>query len=158
MTGSRRKKQFEIAISSTLLFQSFRDERPLSVTGVMCSNRAEALQRIMEHEMIHLIEMAIWHDSSCSAYRFRNIAKRMFGHKQSSHQLITPAEVAEQDRGIGVGSKVAFEFNGIQRTGFVNRVTKRATVLVPDKRGERYDDGRAYLKFYVPISRLRKTA
>ena len=82
----------------------------------------------------------------------------MFGHKQSSHQLITPAEVAEKDRGIGVGSKVVFEFNGKRHTGFVNRVTKRATVLVPDRRGDRYDDGRAYLKFYVPIARLRPAA
>lgn len=158
MTGSRRKKEFEIAISSTLLFQSFRDQRPLSVTGVMCNTRLEALQRIMEHEMIHLVEMALWHDSSCAAYRFRNIASRLFGHKQSSHQLITPAEVAQKDRGIGIGCKVVFEFNGCKRVGFVNRVTKRATVLVPDKRGDKYDDGQRYVKFYVPIARLRRSA
>ena len=156
-TGSRRKKEFEIAISSTLLFQSFRDSRPLSVTGVKCENRLQALQRIMEHEIIHLVEMVLWHDSNCSAGRFRSIAQRMFGHRQSSHQLLTPTEVAEIDRGIGVGSKVTFRFSGRRLTGFVNRVTKRATVLVPDRRGEKYDDGKSYLKYYVPVSSLRLT-
>jgi hypothetical protein len=147
-------KEFEIAISSTLLFQSFRNEQTISVTGVRCHNRLEALQRIIEHEMIHVVEMLLWHDSNCAARRFRGIAGRMFGHRQSSHQLLTPSDVAERDHGIEVGSRVRFRFNGRCIEGFVNRVTRRATVLVPDSRGARYDDGNRYLKYYVPISEL----
>jgi hypothetical protein len=40
----------------------------------------------------------------------------------------------------------------------VNRVTKRATVLVEDARGVRYSDGRRYAKFYVPVGMLERCA
>jgi len=36
----------------------------------------------------------------------------------------------------------------------VNRITKRATVLVEDERGMRYSDGKRYAKFYVPVASL----
>ncbi len=156
-SNSYAAKEFEIAVSSTLLFQSFRNEKTISVTGVRCHNRLEALQRIVEHEMIHVVEMLLWHDSNCAAGRFRGIAGRLFGHRQSSHQLLTPMEVAERDHGIEVGSRVRFRFNGRCFEGFVNRVTRRATVLVPDARGVPYDDGSRYLKYYVPISELSVT-
>ena len=39
--------------------------------------------------------------------------------------------------------------------GRVNRLTKRATVLVEDPEGERFSDGRSYRRYYVPILQLR---
>jgi len=36
----------------------------------------------------------------------------------------------------------------------VNRVSKRATVLVEDHQGRRYTDGKHYSKFYVPVQML----
>lgn len=150
---------YEIAISTTLLFETFNEElRPITVSGVSCGDRLEALQRIFEHEMLHLIEMLAWDHSSCSADRFRSIAHRLFGHLQSTHQLITPREIAHAKYGIRQGQRVKFTFEGRRYVGVVNRVTKRATVLVPDSAGESYTDGRRYLKFYIPLPLLTPVA
>jgi hypothetical protein len=40
-------------------------------------------------------------------------------------------------------------------TGRVNRLTKRATVLVEAPEGESFSDGHRYRKYYVPIVHLR---
>ena len=154
--SKNRPREFEIAISSTLLFESFKDEKPIVVTGLLCGDRTRALSRIMEHEMIHLIEMLLWHESSCAKSRFQNIAFRFFRHRQSTHQLITPSDTAESIYDISAGDWVHFEMNQQTVMGFVNRITKRATVLVPSRQGTRYTDGKRYMKYYVPITQLRK--
>lgn len=149
--------KFEIAISSTLLFQSFQDtERPVTVTGIECVNRLEGLLRVMEHEMVHLMEMLVWSDSNCALHRFQDIALRQFGHLQHTHDLLTPGELAAREYNIRAGSHVAFVLDGRRFTGIVNRITKRATVLVPDPAGERFSDGRRYTRFYVPVSQLER--
>ncbi len=108
--------------------------------------------------MLHLIEMLVWDHSSCSADRFRSIAHRLFGHLQNTHQLITPREIAHAKYGIRPGQRVKFTFEGRRYVGVVNRVTKRATVLVPDRAGETYTDGQRYLKFYIPLPMLTPVA
>ncbi len=153
---SNRGKSFEIAISSTLLFESFNRGQPASVVGVDCQDRLSGLQRIFEHELIHLIEMLVWLHSSCSARRFKLIAKNFFGHRQSSHQLTSPKDSAAKQFGITTGDYVEFDLNGSRLRGFINRITRRATVLVKNKRGHLYDDGFRYIKYYVPIERLSK--
>lgn len=57
--------------------------------------------------------------------------------------------------GIHRGSVVRFRFEGTEYVGTVNRITKRATVLVEDQRGTPFSDGKRYLKFYVPLSMLQ---
>lgn len=148
---------FEIAVSTTLLFETFRRNRDKSyVGGLECPNRLTALLRIMEHEIVHLIEMLLWDDSSCAKTRFKSIIWRFFGHIESNHQLSTPMENARRLAGIEPGDRVKFAFDGRQVVGFVNRITRRATILVRDATGVLYDDGHKYKKFYVPIGSLRK--
>lgn len=151
-----RPPRFEIAISATLLFESFNDPQPIVVTGLPCQNRLQALQRVMEHEIVHLIEMLLWYHSSCAARRFLLIANRFFRHAKASHELLTPADKAMSQLGIQVGDRVSFEKEGQQLVGFVNRITRRATVLVANHQGQAYDDGQRYLKFYVPLEMLRR--
>ncbi len=149
------RTEYEITISTTLLFQTFDDiDRSILMSGLPCHDRLEALQRILEHEMIHLIEFLIWTKSSCSAPRFQGITHRLFGHTEHQHQLITPRERALTKYGIRAGSRVEFRLDGQHYTGLVNRVTKRATVLVEDPRGRPYTDGKRYAKFYVPVTML----
>ncbi len=149
------RKEYEISVSATLLFQTFHDvQRPVTVTGIVCRDRLEALQRIFEHELVHLIEMLIWVTSSCSAARFQSIAGRFFGHRQHTHQLITPHERAFAKFGIKAGDRVSFRIDGQHFVGFVNRITRRATVLVESPNGTRYSDGKRYAKFYVPLTML----
>jgi len=161
-TGSWRKnrnapiERLEIAVSSTLLLQTFNDDqtdRTIHVTGLECHNRLDALMRVMEHELIHLSELLGWDASSCTQDRFQTLAWQTFGHTDHQHALVTPSEHAAS-LGIRVGAWVRFVSEGRSLEGIVNRVTRRATVLVPDAGGERFSDGKAYRKYYVPISIL----
>lgn len=154
--SGQQQTRYEIVLSSALLFQTFSDlQRPIRVTGIRCTNRLQAMQRILEHELIHLVEMLVWDDSCCAASRFQSIARRLFGHSEHKHDLITQQERAARKFNVRVGSRVLFRHEGKTREGTVNRITRRATVLVADRNGQLYDDGNRYLKFYVPISHLR---
>jgi hypothetical protein len=164
-THMRRRSQatepnddlYEIAISSTLLFQTFADvDRSVVVNGILCRDRLEALQRVFEHELIHLVELVLWGKSSCSTARFRYLAEKVFNHTGVTHQLVTQRERAARNFGICEGDRVAFEFEGRRHVGLVNRITKRATVLVESTQGRRYSDGKTYDKFYIPLRMLEK--
>jgi hypothetical protein len=145
---------YEIAIAGLMLFDGFRNtDRRTSVGGIDCENRLEALQRIFEHELVHLIELLCWETSNCRAERFQDIARRIFLHQAHTHSLITRRERAAAS-GIRPGSRVSFEFEGLRLSGRVNRVTKRASVLVEDRGGQEYSDGLRYKTYYVPIARL----
>jgi len=150
------KTEFEIAIATTPLFSTFKIEKTAVVSGVICRSRLEALQRIMEHEMVHLIEMLLWNDSNCAAAPFKRIVNRFFGHTESNHQLLTPKDIARKRLGISQGDLVSFSIEGRRLTGHVNRITKRATILVQSPKGALYDDGFKYQKYYVPLNRLKR--
>ncbi|QDV22967.1 SprT family zinc-dependent metalloprotease [Aureliella helgolandensis] len=152
----KQQTRYEIVLSATLLFQTFSDlKRSIRVTGILCTNRLQAMQRIMEHELIHLVEMLVWEDSCCAAPRFQSIAQRLFGHTEHKHDLITQQERAARKFNIRVGSRVGFKHEGEHYIGTVNRITRRATVLVAHPTGQLYDDGQRYRKFYVPLSHLQ---
>lgn len=152
------RRRFELVLSSTLLFQTFEDPgQSVEVTGCACRDRLEAMQRVAEHEFVHLVEMLIWNDGNCSQARFQSIAQRYFAHTDYRHALITQRERAAVKFNIRVGDQVRFTHDGKVMTGRVNRITRRATVLVPSAGGERFSDGRRYLRFYVPLEQLRKS-
>jgi hypothetical protein len=151
------RPEYEIAVSTFLLFQNFRESgRPVTVGGLPCRDRLEALQRTFEHELLHLAEFLAWGRSSCTAVNFHTLSRRIFGHEGVTHDLVTPRELAAESFQIRVGDLVSFEHEGLRRVGRVNRITKRATVLVEDAGGLPFSDGRSYATFYVPIQFLRK--
>jgi len=104
--------------------------------------------------MVHLIEMLLWDKSSCAQARFHSISLRFFAHTENQHNLITPQERAIVKFGIKPGMTVQFRLDGEEHQGIVNRINKRATVLVEDGQGERYSNGKHYRKFYVPFQFL----
>lgn len=153
--GGRR--QFELVLSSTLLFQTFEDpNQEVEVTGRRCRNRLEAMQRVTEHELVHLVEMLIWNHGNCNETRFQSIAKRYFAHTDYRHALITQRERALMKFNIRVGDQVQFSYDGKVITGRVNRITRRATILVANSKGEVFSDGKRYVRYYVPLEKLRK--
>jgi hypothetical protein len=155
--GYEGRRKFELSLSTTLLFQTFEDlDRPVEVTGRRCRDRLEAMQRVTEHEFVHLIEMLIWNDGNCNETRFQSIAHRYFAHTDYRHDLITQRERAARKFNIRVGDQVAFGHEGHRMVGRVNRITRRATVLVPNAKGERFSDGQHYVKFYVPLEKLTR--
>lgn len=149
---------FEISIASSMIFDGFGEaDRNVTVCGLPSHNRLEALQRIFEHEMVHLAEHLCWDGSDCSAARFQEIAGRLFLHRAHTHNLVTRKERAAE-AGIHIGSRVTFLFEGRRLTGRVNRITKRASVLVEDADGVLYSDGRRYKTYYVPLRLLEPVA
>jgi hypothetical protein len=138
------------------LFDCFAgdDHRPITVSGILCRDSLAAMQRILEHEIVHLIELLLWSESSCSKARFQSITRRFFGHTEHKHQLITPRERVIVKYGIQPGQKVRFRFDGAEYTGIVNRINKRVSVLVENRFGERYSDGKRYSTYYVPAQGL----
>lgn len=153
---SGQRRRFEVVLSAPLLFQTFRDvDRPIEVTGLVCKDRLEAMQRVLEHELVHLLEMVVWDCSSCDQARFQHIAARTFGHTRHRHNLITQRERAAERFKVRVGSTVQFTFEQRVLQGVVNRITRRATVLVLDQQGMLFSDGKRYRKYYVPLENLR---
>jgi hypothetical protein len=149
--------RYEITLSTTLLFQTFMDvERTIRVNGIVCNDRLEAAQRVFEHELLHLIEMLVWGKSSCDAENFKTLAWNWFTHSETRHDLVTQHERARAMFDVHVGDRVAFSFEGVRHVGVINRITRRATVLVESPDGMRYSDGKHYHKFYIPLSRLER--
>ena len=159
MPEGKVKAHYEIAVAVRMLFMTFREvARPVVVCGLTCRDRLEALQRTMEHEIIHLAELVTYGKSSCSSRRFKELAGNIFGHAGTKHDLVTPREHAAVRHGIRLGSMVCFEFEGRRLMGRVNRINRRATVLVEDDKGLSYSDGRKYRKFYVSLEGLSPAA
>ena len=146
---------FEIAVATSILFDGFRTSDPeVTVGGLPCHDRLGALQRLFEHELVHLAEWLCWDESHCNRERFQGIAARLFGHRAHTHELVTRSARAAK-LGIGVGTRVSFRYQGRRLQGRVNRITKRATVLVGDPNGELWSDGHRYVRYYVPLRELR---
>ncbi len=151
------KVDYEITVSATLLYTTFQNvDREVTVGGRVCHDRLEALQRIFEHELLHLAEFLGWGRSNCRANNFHALSRRIFAHEGAYHDLITPREQATAAFDIHIGDRVWFEMDGEQHVGHVNRITRRATVLVEHPHGRRYSDGRHYVPFYVPLPLLKK--
>jgi hypothetical protein len=155
--GLSKCDQYEIAISTVLLFATFRDVgRPVMVGGLVCRDRLEALQRVFEHELIHLAEFLAWGVSRCAGTNYQQLSQRIFAHEGVKHDLVTPREMAAATYQIRLGDHVSFEYEGKRQNGRVNRITRRATILVEDESGETYSDGKRYKTFYVPLSLLQR--
>ena len=152
--GPHGRTHYEVAISTEMLFHGFdEDEAPVDVVGLPCATRLEALQRVFEHELVHLVEFVGTGTSNCKAPPFQELAHRLFRHRHHTHTLVTRRERAAKD-GIRIGSLVSFTCRGRCREGRVGRITKRATVFVEDPKGRWHADGRRYTKYYVPLDEL----
>ncbi len=157
-TGRRTgPRHFKIMLSTTLLFQTFEEPgRAVTVTGRRCVDRLEAMQRVVEHEATHLAEMLLYNDGTCSGPRFQSIASRHFGHTDHRHELITGRQRAAEKFGLRPGDIVRFQSRGRSLVGRINRITRRATILVDDPAGTQYSDGGRYVRYYVPVERLTR--
>ncbi|GIW92880.1 MAG: hypothetical protein KatS3mg110_0921 [Pirellulaceae bacterium] len=154
--GEAVPRQFEIALSSKLLFDAFRDGTAIEyVNGLACRDRLAALMRVFEHELVHLAELLAWNESQCRRERFQRIARQLFGHTDYRHQLVPSSFKEARRTGLALGARVCFEYRGQCLVGFINRIRHRATVLVEDPAGQRYSDGKRYRKFYVPLPLLK---
>ncbi len=151
----------EVRLAVTPLFRSFRDDEPtgereINVNGVRCEDRLTAALAVVEHEAMHVAEFLCYGTSACHKPPFQEAARRLFGHESHKHQLVSSWERAHVAFGLTPGCRVRFTFQGKPYEGIVNRVVKRATVLVPDPNGMPFSDGQTYTKFYVPLGALER--
>ncbi len=159
MTYARRRApRFEIALSVPLLIENFSIDngKGYYVNGEICQTRLEATMRVMEHEIIHVLEFSIFNRSSCAQPRFKRLCGNLFGHKDVKHQIPTTSELRQpQQHDLKPGDSVEFNYHGTIYLGSIGRITKRATVYVLSAKGLFTDKmGRRYTKFYVPLNKL----
>lgn len=152
-----QEQEFEIRVALPFFLHYNHLKREKHVNGIKSKDALDALQLVFEHEMVHLMELRCYGKSSCNGERFKNLARQLFGHTESYHHLPTIAEIAVTRFGFQAGSQVRFSHEGREHTGFIAAVTKRATVMVPDKDGLYQDKaGQRFHKWYVPLSLLKK--
>jgi len=166
MTSSATPRRHELALSSEVLFRSFSGhvERTIEVNGLVCADRTDAMLRVVEHELVHLMLTC---DALAPSARgeghhgrsFQRLARAVFGHSHWTHDMVTPREEAATKHGVKQGSTVEFTFHGEVHKGVVDRITKRATVLVrcaAERSGaKKFNDGSHYLTFFVPPSQCK---
>lgn len=157
VTHHKNSNTYTISLSTVLLFQTFEDvQKTIRVNGLVCYDRLEAAMRILEHEIIHLMELVVQGSSSCSNNKFRHKARNIFGHTETTHQLITQEVRALAKYKLKIGDKVLFDIEGEAQRGIIYRITKRATVMVKNSAGNFRDSlGNRYIKYYIPLQFLK---
>ena len=120
---------------------------------------------VIEHELVHLLQQCDCVPSGAKRDHhgawFQRAAKALFGHRSFKHDLVTMHEIAHERFNVSVGGMVRFTIKGEgELKGKVNRINKRATILVEDTSGRHPDarpfsDGRSYRKFFVPVQDCR---
>lgn len=82
------------------------------------------------YELVRLLELLVWRESSCNRERFQRLAGNLFAHAAVRHELVTQREIAHRRFGIKIGDRVTFQYESVRHTGIIQRITQRATVLV----------------------------
>lgn len=151
------EKNFILQIGVNFFFNYDELESEKNVCGIKTKDSLEGLLLVFEHEICHIIEFINYGKSSCRGRRYKIIAGNLFGHVSSYHQLPTCKQIAGEKYGIAVGDAVVFHHEGRHKTGFVNAINKRATVMVRNDEGQYVDSEKnRYVKFYVPLNILEK--
>ncbi len=152
------KRQIEIRLSVDMIFNYDALATNKQVGGIEATSALEALQLVFEHELCHVLEFLYRGRSSCGGSFFKALSARLFDHQGRHHQLPTGRQIARERHGIVMGDKVRFAGEAGDLCGTVTNITKRATVMVPDKKGNFADSkGRRYTKYYVPLDQLSRT-
>ena len=142
-----------ISFSHPLIFDEYQTETDnYLVNGVVCRNPAEALMRVMEHELTHLVEYVLYNKSSCGQPQFQKICYDLFGHTESKHSIGVPLPTDAEKAKFKRGDKVSFQYENKVFKGTIERIQKRATVRIDNPQGN------SPKRFYVPISLLTKVS
>ncbi len=151
------QEKYELRMGINLFFKYDQLSRDKKVNGLHTRDSLEAFQLVFEHELCHLIELHLFRESNCMRERYKSIAFNLFGHTESYHQLPTSREIAEEKFDLRIGDRVVFVCEMGKLEGVIQRINKRATVMVPDKKGDYRDQqGHRYTKWYVPLPLLKK--
>ena len=143
-----RTNSVKIIFSIPLIFGAYlKDTQGYIVNGIFCKNPSEALMRVMEHELTHIVEFILHGNSKCSNPRFIKYSYQLFGHTENKHKIghEIKLETETNIQKFKKGDIVNFVFKETVYNGKITRISKRATVIVGSDK-----------KFYVPLSMLYK--
>lgn len=141
----------EIRMSGDFLFRL--NQGPFLLNGLSASSAQEAFLIVFEHELCHALENALYGSTGHSS-RFLNLARGLFGHRETRHSLPTRRQEAAEN-GLRVGMNACFYYRGSVLTGTIANIEKNATVMVKDHRGIYQDrTGQRYSKYRVPLDQL----
>lgn len=147
----------EIKIAVDIILSYGVLENSTKVGGIQVASSLQALQLVMEHEIIHVLEFIAYGRSSCKGKRFKAMVHNIFGHTESTHTLPISGRIAYENLDLGIGSMVSFSFKGEKLSGMIVSVNKRAVVMVADRKGRWQDPGgNRYSKYYVSLNELTK--
>ena len=148
----------EIRMGTDFFFRFNEIQGEKNVCGIIAVSGLQALQLVFEHELVHALEFIYYSNSSCGRKRFKAIARNLFGHTSSYHQLPTRRATAQQNLGCKIGDVVLFSFKNKEYKGILYNINKRATIMVRDVKGSYADEqGNRYVKYYVPLNFLKTT-
>lgn len=154
----RNNASFEIRVSVKILNNFYKTSCEKKVSGILVKDPIEALQIILEHEICHLIEFYYYGSSNCKGARFKKLSMDIFNHKSIYHELPTDKKIAmlmHPKTSLHIGDTVTFKFKDKEYIGVISNITKRATVMVNDKKGMYTDkSGQRFSKWYVPLNSL----
>ena len=120
------------------------------------ADRVKAIHEAVRRRSARMVVPDFTHAADSDLALLEDLAWNLFAHTQTRHDLVTQNERARTLVGVRVGDLVRFTFEGRPYTGRINRITRRATVLVEDPTGQPFGDGKRYLKFYLPLPMLEK--
>lgn len=80
---------FTISLSTEVFAETFNEEETCHVAnGIGCCSRAECMEIVLEHEIVHmLVRLFCPHTGKSHGKNFMTIARGLFGHKDFYHSL-----------------------------------------------------------------------
>ncbi|MCL2064578.1 MAG: SprT-like domain-containing protein [Candidatus Cloacimonetes bacterium] len=146
---AKRKSEVNISVSYPLIFVAYiRKPNRYIVNGETCKDPIEALMRVLEHEIAHLIEFVIYGTSNCNNANFMKIAYDLFGHTENKHLLGIELYCSNENFLIKKGDIVSFTYYGKIYTGMVVNIKKNIAISVDGLYGTK--------KYYVPFDMIIK--
>lgn len=154
--NKNRIKSFEIRLSSKVMGTFVLDNKSKMICGIEAVDLLEAIMLILEHELCHVLEFSIYGDSNCKRSRFKLMAKSLYNHTSSYHEIFKEDYDKKEELSFNIGQSVIFHYKEEKYEGIISNINKRATVMVKSLHGNYKDNqGIKYAKWYVPFSRLK---
>lgn len=128
-----------ISVTSTLADRSY----PCYILGIIVRSAVAAVCVVIEHELVHYLVNKIDPLGKPHGVLFRSVARSLFGHTETSHEIVMPC-CAEPLR---VGQRVSFPLRASVAEGVILKVNKKTADIATDSG----DEKRVYLQLLTGL-------
>lgn len=153
--NKNKMKSFEIRLSTKVIGTFAQVNKSKRICGIEANDLLDATMLILEHELCHVLEFTIYGVSNCKKNRFKAMARRLFNHTSSYHEILKE-DCNKEEFSFKIGQSVIFLYKEEEYEGIISSINKRATIMVKNIHGNYRDNfGVKYSKWYVPFSKLK---